>query len=72
MLSKGYACHLVGVEDIEQEVFFIDFVSVVNMGFDKKGKLSLRYIGHYEILQEVSIITKRLGFCSSCVSHFDS
>ena len=40
------------------------------MGFGKKGKLSLRYIGHYDILQQVGKITKRLGFCSSCVSRF--
>ena len=30
MLSKGYLCHLVRVNDLEHEVFFIDSVSIVN------------------------------------------
>ena len=71
MLSKVYLCHLVRVEDLEQEVSSIDFVSVVNMGYGKKGKLR-RYIGHYEILQQVGKITKRVGFCSSYVLRFNA
>ena len=49
MLSKGYIRNLVRVNDLEKEVPCMDSVSIVNMRFGKKGKLSLRYIGHYKI-----------------------
>ena len=64
-MYKGYLCHLLTVKDLEHEVPCIDFVSVVNIGFGKKGKFRLRYKVHYESLQQVGKITERLVFYSS-------